>query len=197
MAEATIKIRRFNPERDAAPHWETYTVPAAHGDRVLDALHYVKWHIDGSLTFRPSCARGVCGSDAMQINDVNRLAARRSSETCGSRSAWPLRALPLKKDLLVDLEPFLAAYRSVMPYLIPGGARPSAASGSRAPTSVPGSRTRPSASSAPPAPPPVPWCASQRLRGTKPSASYALSRVSEATARAFSPPISRSRASSA
>jgi succinate dehydrogenase / fumarate reductase flavoprotein subunit len=42
-------------------------------DRVLDALHKVKWEIDGSVSFRRSCAHGVCGSDAMRINGRNRL----------------------------------------------------------------------------------------------------------------------------
>ncbi len=39
-------------------------------------LHYVKWYLDGTLTFRRSCAHGVCGSDAMRINGVNRLACK-------------------------------------------------------------------------------------------------------------------------
>ena len=49
---------------------------AKSGDRLLDALHHVKWYLDGSLTFRRSCAHGVCGSDAMRINGVNRLACK-------------------------------------------------------------------------------------------------------------------------
>ena len=39
-------------------------------------LHYVKGYLDGTLTFRRSCAHGVCGSDAMRINGVNRLACK-------------------------------------------------------------------------------------------------------------------------
>ena len=45
-------------------------------DRLLNPLHYVKWYLDGTLTFRRSCAHGVCGSDAMRINGVNRLACK-------------------------------------------------------------------------------------------------------------------------
>jgi hypothetical protein len=40
---------------------------------MLDALHKVKWEQDGTLTFRRSCAHGVCGTDAMKINGRNRL----------------------------------------------------------------------------------------------------------------------------
>ena len=50
--------------------------PAEPTDRVLDALHKIKWDLDGSLTFRRSCAHGVCGSDAMRINGKNRLACK-------------------------------------------------------------------------------------------------------------------------
>ena len=45
-------------------------------DRVLDLLHKVKYEQDGTLTFRRSCAHGVCGSDAMLINGRNRLACK-------------------------------------------------------------------------------------------------------------------------
>src|SRR6266508_2842719 len=72
--QVTLRIRRYNPERDGAPRLETYRVPAEPMDRVLDLLHYVKWNVDGSLTFRRSCAHGVCGSDAMLINGANREA---------------------------------------------------------------------------------------------------------------------------
>ena len=37
--DVTLRIRRYNPEADEAPHWETYTVPAEPTDRVLDLLH--------------------------------------------------------------------------------------------------------------------------------------------------------------
>ena len=60
--DVTLQIKRFNPEVDKRPHWETYTVDVDESDRVLDALHQVKWHQDGSLAFRRSCAHGVCGS---------------------------------------------------------------------------------------------------------------------------------------
>ena len=58
------------------PHWEDFTVAVHATDRVLDALHKIKWEQDGSLTFRRSCAHGVCGSDAMRINGRNRLACK-------------------------------------------------------------------------------------------------------------------------
>ena len=38
--EVTLKIRRYNPEVDAEPHWESYTVSAHATDRILDALPF-------------------------------------------------------------------------------------------------------------------------------------------------------------
>jgi succinate dehydrogenase / fumarate reductase iron-sulfur subunit len=72
----TLRIERYNPEVDSAPHFENYTVTAHATDRVLDALHQIKWDQDGSLSFRRSCAHGVCGSDAVRINGKNRLACK-------------------------------------------------------------------------------------------------------------------------
>jgi succinate dehydrogenase / fumarate reductase iron-sulfur subunit len=117
--QVTLKLRRFNPELDAAPHWESYTVPAEPNDRLLDLLHYVKWNVDGTLTFRRSCAHGICGSDAMRVNGVNRLACKvLVKDLPDTVMVEPLKGLPVEKDLLVDMEPFFEAYRSVKPFLI-------------------------------------------------------------------------------
>jgi succinate dehydrogenase / fumarate reductase iron-sulfur subunit len=117
--DVTLRIRRFNPEEDVEPHWENYPVTVEPTDRLLDALHYVKWHVDGTLTFRRSCAHGICGSDAMRINGVNRLACKVLMKDLGSTvTVEPLKGLPLEKDLVVDMEPFFEAYRAVKPFLI-------------------------------------------------------------------------------
>jgi succinate dehydrogenase / fumarate reductase iron-sulfur subunit len=117
--QVELRIRRFNPETDAEPHWESYDLEADPTDRVLDLLHQVKWYQDGTLTFRRSCAHGVCGSDAMLINGRNRLACATLVRDAGERiEVEAMRALPLVKDLLVDQEGFWAKYRDVMPYLV-------------------------------------------------------------------------------
>lgn len=41
---------------------------------VLDALIYIKNHVDPTLTFRRSCREGICGSCAMNIDGGNTLA---------------------------------------------------------------------------------------------------------------------------
>ncbi len=118
--QVTLKILRYNPEKDARPHWEEYRLEAEPMDRVLDLLHQVKWETDGTLAFRKSCGHGICGSDAMMINGVNRLACKTLVKDLGTDviEVQPIRGLPVKKDLVVDMEPFFKAYRQVKPWLI-------------------------------------------------------------------------------
>jgi succinate dehydrogenase iron-sulfur subunit len=123
----TVKILRYNPEVSEESRWESYQVTAEPTDRVLDALHKVKWDLDGSLTFRRSCAHGVCGSDAMRINGKNRLACKTLLKDVNPGqpiTVEPIKGLPVLKDLVVDMEPFFAAYRSVMPFLVTTGNEP-------------------------------------------------------------------------
>ena len=115
-----LRILRFDPERDEAPHWETYGLDAEPMDRVLDLLHKVKWEKDSTLTFRRSCGHGICGSDAMLVNGRNRLACKIRVDQLGKGriSVAPLPGLPVVKDLVVDMEGFFDKYRSVQPFLV-------------------------------------------------------------------------------
>ena len=68
---------------------------------VLDALNYIKDHLDGTLSYRWSCHMAVCGSCGMMINGepklvVPRLPARLSPRPDPGRAARPLpdRARP-------------------------------------------------------------------------------------------------------
>ena len=117
--EVKLRILRFNPETDKKPHYENYTVEAEPNDQILDLLNQVKWFQDGTLSYRRSCAHGVCGSDAMRINGVNRLACKVLVHDVGRKvTIEPILGLPVVKDLIVDLEPFFDHYRSVMPYFV-------------------------------------------------------------------------------
>lgn len=115
----TMKIFRFNPEKDKKPHYDVFKLEAEPTERVLDLLERVKGLEDGTLTFRRSCAHGVCGSDAMRINGMNRLACKTLVQDVGNKiTVEPLLGLNVEKDLLVDMEPFFENYRSVMPYFV-------------------------------------------------------------------------------
>ncbi|HLT19679.1 MAG TPA: 2Fe-2S iron-sulfur cluster-binding protein, partial [Thermomicrobiales bacterium] len=114
-----LKILRYNPEVDTKPHYETYVVEQEPTDKVLDALNTVKWYQDGTLSYRRSCAHGVCGSDAMRINGRNALACKLLIRDAGSEiTIEPLLGFDVIKDLIVDMEPFWEGYKSIKPYLI-------------------------------------------------------------------------------
>src|SRR5438132_3976836 len=122
--DITLRVRRYDPEVSEESRWGEYKLTMFGTDRVLDALHKVKWEEDGSLTFRRSCAHGVCGSDAMRINGRNRLACKTLLKDLDIKKpiiVEPIKGLPVIKDLVVDMEPFFASYRSVLPYLIASG----------------------------------------------------------------------------
>ena len=72
----TLRISRYHPETDDAPRLQDFEIAAEPTDRLLDCLMYIKRNVDGSLSFRKSCAHGVCGSDAMTINGIERLACK-------------------------------------------------------------------------------------------------------------------------
>jgi len=118
--QVTLRVFRFNPETDKKPHYESYKMDAEPTDRVLDLLEYAKSYFDGTLSFRRSCAHGVCGSDAVRINGRNRLACKVLVKELKSKKITiePVLGMRVIKDLVVDMEPFFEHYRSVMPYLV-------------------------------------------------------------------------------
>ena len=149
----TLEIQRYNPEVDAKPYMQEYKVTAEPTDRVLDALIEIWRNQDGSLVFRKSCAHGVCGSDAMRINGVEKLACKTLikdvvSDGHTTITIEPLKHLDVQRDLMVDQEPFFQNFRSVKPYLMPAKSL-RRRSTSRARKSAPSSMTPRSASTVP------------------------------------------------
>ncbi len=117
--QATVRILRYNPDVDKKPHWAEYKVEVEPTDRVIDVLHKIKWYQDGTLAVRRSCLHGICGSDAMVINGRNALACKVLMKNVGTKiTVEPLRGFRVIKDLVVDMEPFFAKYRSIMPFLV-------------------------------------------------------------------------------
>ncbi|MEV5984412.1 succinate dehydrogenase iron-sulfur subunit [Streptomyces sp. NPDC052051] len=121
LITVTFRVRRFNPEVSAESVWQDFQLLIDPKERVLDGLHKIKWDLDGTLTFRRSCAHGICGSDAMRINGKNRLACKTLIKDINPDkpiTIEPIKGMTVLKDLVVDMEPFFQAYRDVMPFLI-------------------------------------------------------------------------------
>jgi succinate dehydrogenase/fumarate reductase iron-sulfur protein len=88
---------------------------------VLDALFIIQRQHDTSLSFRCSCRVGMCGTCAMRVNWMPRLACQTRVETLGTEAITiePLSTLPVAKDLVVDLGPFFEKWKKVRPALHP------------------------------------------------------------------------------
>ena len=115
----TVRIYRFNPDSGENPRLDTFALEVKScGPMVLDALIQLKAAVDSSLTFRRSCREGICGSCAMNINGVNRLACTTAmADLAGDIKIYPLPHLPVIKDLVPDLTTFYAQHAAVKPWL--------------------------------------------------------------------------------
>ncbi|MCS7199675.1 MAG: succinate dehydrogenase iron-sulfur subunit [Caldimicrobium sp.] len=112
-------IKRFLPEISSEPFWQTYELTLSSWERVLDGLIKIQDYLDSSLGFRKSCAHGICGSCAMKINDINRLACQTLVKDLPEIiKIEPLPKLPVIKDLVVDMTPFFEKHEKILPYLI-------------------------------------------------------------------------------
>jgi len=117
----TFRIKRYNTAGKGKEHyWQEYKVEAMKGQSVLDCLNEIRFKQDGSLTFRRSCKSGICGSCAMTINSVNRLACETQVIALGTAAVTvePLKGFRAIKDLAVDIDPIAEKLLAVKPYLI-------------------------------------------------------------------------------
>jgi len=114
-----FRIYRQDPETGAPSSWSVYTVRARPEERILDCLNRIRWEQDPTLSYRMSCAHGVCGSDAMRINGICGLACQKLARDYAGEEVLlePLPGFPVQKDLMVDLEPFFEKVARVKPFL--------------------------------------------------------------------------------
>jgi len=88
---------------------------------VLDALFRIQREQDASLSFRCACRVGMCGTCAVSVNGIPRLACKTRARSLGSNvlHVTPLANLPVEKDLVVSLDPFFAQWKRVKPKFRP------------------------------------------------------------------------------
>jgi fumarate reductase iron-sulfur subunit len=122
----TLEVFRYNPDTDAKPRFQSYTVPFRSDWVVLDALNYIKDQLDGTLSFRWSCRMGVCGSCGMMVNGEPKLtcAAFLKDYYPNPIKVEPLNNFPVIRDLIINLDDFLHKLDEVKAWLIPKEAKP-------------------------------------------------------------------------
>jgi succinate dehydrogenase / fumarate reductase iron-sulfur subunit len=140
-------VHRFR-EGMVSPRYDTFELEPTPGMTVLEALFLFQEKLDDSLAFRYSCRGAVCGTCAMLINKVPRLACRTQVEALlkgnlkvavapypaiGETMPWdpekevlvePLPHLPVIRDLIVDISTFFRYYRFIEPIFRPSDANP-------------------------------------------------------------------------
>jgi len=116
-----IEVMRYRPEQESEPVWERFTVPYTDDMSVLQGLQAIKDDQDGSLSFRWSCRMAICGSCGMMINGKPMLSCQTFLRDFapGPIRVEALAHLPIERDLVVSVEPFVKKLESVKPYIIP------------------------------------------------------------------------------
>jgi len=114
-----FRIHRFDPEGNKS-YLSVYKVPTRVGMTILDGLNYIKDNLDGTLTFRQQCRMGQCGSCGVTVNGKPVLACYTQVLQLGADvlEIEPLPNMPVIKDLVVDVHPFLEKYVKIKPVLM-------------------------------------------------------------------------------
>ncbi len=121
-----LQVYRYRPESDPEPSWETFEVPVHSEWMILDALNYIKDHLDGSLSYRWACRMGVCGSCGMMVNGQPVLTFATYLETLlpGPIRVEPLQGFPIIRDLVGDITDFLEKLTRVKPWIVRAEEKP-------------------------------------------------------------------------
>src|SRR5665213_2716769 len=121
--QMAIKIWRSNSATGERKLVE-YELDAPEWSTLLDVLDLIKDRHDGTLAYRKSCRMMICGSCGMRMDGAAVLACKVRMYEIAEAGKVPVISamgnLPIIKDLVVDMDPFWAKFRSVDPYLQPG-----------------------------------------------------------------------------
>jgi len=116
--EATFHV--FRGDRTGGD-LRTYRVPVTEGMVVLDAIHYIQAHADGTLACRWNCKAARCGSCSAEVDGRPRLMCKTRVEEFAGRpiTVRPLAAFPLIKDLVTDVSWNYRVDREIPPFTPP------------------------------------------------------------------------------
>jgi succinate dehydrogenase / fumarate reductase iron-sulfur subunit len=114
-----VHIRRFDPDRDAAPRQQQYKIQVEKGMTILDGLNLIKQTLDPTVGYRFSCRMGVCGSCGMLINGKPGLGCNTQilDVTQTVLTLAPLPNFTIIRDLVPDLVPMFGVLNGIQPYI--------------------------------------------------------------------------------
>ncbi len=94
-----LKIKRFDSEKN--PHSRTDEFEVKHAETILNSLIEIKTQQDNTLTYRCGCRTGVCGSCAIKVNGVEKLACK--TQLNENDLIEPINNSKILRDLVIDL----------------------------------------------------------------------------------------------
>jgi len=124
----TIDILRYRPEIDERPFTQTFELPYHAEMSILEALQYIKDHLDSSVSFRWSCRMAICGSCGLMINEVPKLGCKAFLRDYYPNKIVlaPLANFPIERDLVVVMDDFINKLVEIKPYIMPDKNNPDA-----------------------------------------------------------------------
>jgi len=121
-----LEVMRYDPERDTEPYPQRYEVPCRPEWAILDALNYIKEHLDSTLSYRWSCHMMVCGSCGMMVNGEPVLTCNTFVRDLPDRiRIEALAHFPVERDLVVVLDDVMAKLPRAQPWIQRDQAPPS------------------------------------------------------------------------
>ncbi|MDH4198887.1 MAG: succinate dehydrogenase/fumarate reductase iron-sulfur subunit [Spirochaetia bacterium] len=121
-----FKIYRYNPEVDQKPFYDDFKISVERGVTILRAINYIKDHVDSSLSYRFYCQAGICGSCAMRVNGVSKLACTTQVwdelENCKEKdmiTIEPLNNFEIIRDMIVDYKPVINKLEKYISWVTP------------------------------------------------------------------------------
>ncbi|RMW37838.1 MAG: succinate dehydrogenase iron-sulfur subunit [Nitrosopumilus sp.] len=115
----TLRIARYNPEKNSEKQFMEFSVPVEKWTTVLETILNVKQHQDHSVGVRYSCRQATCGSCGMIINGKPRLACFTKVSELDSDvvTVEPMNNFPIIRDLAVKFERLFDTHHKIKPYL--------------------------------------------------------------------------------
>ena len=96
-----VKIFRFDPKKDAPPHFDEFTVPLSFGMSVTNVLDYIYENIDCSIAYFTNCRRGICGRCGLKVN--GRIVLACTEIVTDDLILEPLDSKNMVRDLITTL----------------------------------------------------------------------------------------------
>jgi len=101
-----VSVQKYDPDRDAAPYFQTYSVPYTREMRVLEALDYIVEELGESLAYQWFCGVKKCGMCGFLVNGRQTLGCWEPVEP--EMVVQPLPNFPIIRDLVIDRSAYFA-----------------------------------------------------------------------------------------